>query len=499
VVPEPTRRIPRPTPVAFLGARDPVHGAVAPADVRAGDPIVARVRLAEGGREIPAQVWRISPVAVELVRTLPLAALAVGSRVALSLRLGASETRLDQVEVSALRSERGRDLVALRWVSGAAEADEDAGEKRAASRWTCGTEFVPTGVAPNAVRYDDFVHFRIVDISRTGMRLVTSLRNKFLLPGVSFEATVTFPTMGEARVAFRVVHARVVQEGAKKVLALGVTYALGSRRAGELIGQYLLQFGPGASLAQLRETGFEVVSSSRALEFGCVRTDEEYREVLELRRLAYVHAKKASADVKDVDMADDFDARSRILVAKYRGRVVASARLMFPRHAEDALKHEEFLSLPATLPPRDEIVEISKVCTHPAFRGSDLFYGILKQAALTVVQSGRKWFLMSCTDSLLPVYAKVGLRKIGAGYLHPTMKLAHHVCLGDVAGMIAGKRINPIVWNVVIGHELYDFAARCGAVPRTAWWRLRVRLWRLFRPLGYLAVALHARRARGGR
>lgn len=499
VVPEAPRRLPRPTPIRSLGPRDPVHGVVAPADVRAGDPVSAHVRLPREPREVTAQVWRISPLAVEIVRTLPLASLAVGDRVDLTLRLGASVTTFPSLAVTALRSERGRDLLALRW-SGAdeAELDDDAAEKRGASRWTCGAEFVPTGVAPNAVRYNDFVHFRIADISKSGMQLVTSLRNKFLIPGVSFEATVTFPTMGEARLGFRVVHTRVVQEGAKKYLGLGVTYDAGGRRAGEMIGQYLLQFGPGASLKDLRATGFEIVSSSRALEFGCVRSDEEYRDILELRRLAYVHAKKVSADVKDVEMADAFDARSRILYARYRGKMVASVRLMFPRGASDALKHEEYLRLPETLPSRTDLVEVSKACTHPDFRGSDLFYSMMKQTALTTVQSGRKFVLMSCTDSLLPIYAKLGLRKFGAGYDHPSMRLRHHLCLGDVARMVAGEGLNPVFWNVVIGHELWEFAARCGVVPRTPWLRLRVRLWRLFKPLGFLA-GFYARRAGAAR
>ena len=54
-----------------------------------------------------------------------------------------------------------------------------------------------------------------------------------------------------------------------------------------------------------------------------------------MRRLAYVRAKKVREDVKDVDMADDFDARSRILFAKYRGQIVASVRLMFPQSSTD--------------------------------------------------------------------------------------------------------------------------------------------------------------------
>lgn len=130
--------------------------------------------------------------------------------------------------------------------------------------------------------------------------------------------------------------------------------------------------------------------------------------MLRLRRLAYQHAKKVSADAKDVDMGDGFDNCSRILVAKHRGRIVGTVRLMFPQTATDPLKHQDFLPLPPDLPPRDRAVEVSKACTHPGYRGSDIFYSLLKHTALTAIQAGRRYGLMSATDSLAPIYQRFG-------------------------------------------------------------------------------------------
>ncbi len=491
-------------PLAWRSAavRDPIHGTVAPADVRAGDPVIARVRVPGTAGELAAQVWRISPLGAELVRTPALAAIGVGRAIDLTIEIGASVAAFSGLSVLALRAERGRELLAVRWAdaSGAGAALDDR-EKREASRWPCGDDYLPTGVAENAACYDDLVHFRVVEISRTGMRLLTSLRNKFLIPGVAFEAACAFPTMGEARVAFRVVHARVVHQGPKRWLALGVTYTLPDPRSAELIGQYLLQFGPGASVQDLRATGFRVRSSSRALEFGCVSSEGEYRQVLALRRLAYLQAKKISAEVKDVEMADGYDARARILVAKHRGRVIATVRLVFPRGEDDRLKHEDFLALPPDLPPRAQIVEFSKFCTDPEFRGSDLFYTLVKRSALTTMQSGRRFALMSCTEALAPLYARVGFRKVGAAYVHPSMRLEHHLMLGEVARIVSGKGVNPVVWNLMGGWDLWSFAKRCGVAPRSAWLEARVAFYRLFKPLARLAAAIYVRRngARGWR
>ena len=299
------------------------------------------------------------------------------------------------------------------------------------------------------------------------------------------------------------VHARVAQHGATRCLALGVTcpYEVPGRRGRSSIGQYLLRFGPGASVQQLRETGFHVRSSSRAMDFGAVRSEEEYREVLALRRLAYVHAGKAGPEATDEQMADALDARSRILVAKYRGRIVATVRLLFPPTPDAPLKHEDYVALPAGTPPRDEIVELSKFCTHPEFRGSDLFYTLVKHCALTTLQSARRFAVMSCTDEPVKAYGRSSASGPGRLLRPPDDGLEHHLMMAEAARVVSGKHVNPVVWNLMGGWDLWSFATplRRGAGEQAL--AARVAVWRLFGPLARAAVALHLRRkgARGWR
>jgi predicted GNAT family N-acyltransferase len=434
---------------------------------------------------------------VELVRPRELPSVLLGTPLDLTLRIGSSVSDFRGLPVVATATERGHDLLAFSWVR---PADPDRpGQPRRTSRWVCQPDYAPTGIAPSAVRYEDYVYFRVVDVSWQGMQLETSLRNKFLVPGVELKSTCTFPTLGQVRIDLRVVHARVVQRGTDKVLALGVTYS--SRSPGSLrtIGQYLLQFGNGTTVQQLCAEGFRIRSSSRALDFGSIRTDEEYKEVLRLRRLAYVHAKKISAEATDLQMADAYDARSRILVAKHRGRVVATARLMFPESGADHLNHEDYVELPDHLPPRDQLVEVFKTCTHPGYRGSDLFYTLLMHVGLVILQSGRRYALMSATDSLAPIYERFGFRRVEVTYQHPAMRIRHNLMLLDVAAVVAGTGINPLFWNLVGGWELWNFGKLCGIVATDRWTTLRVRLWRLLRPAARVVRMLyeHRLRARG--
>ncbi|HSD18923.1 MAG TPA: GNAT family N-acetyltransferase [Anaeromyxobacter sp.] len=485
-----------------LGARDPIHGAIFPADVRPGDPIIARVRTAGApGEGAPAPVWRISPLGVEFVRTAALAAASPGDAVDVTLRVGKSESRFEGLRVVATRGDRGRELVALRW-SDACDSDEraPAGERRDAARWSCGHEYLPTGVAANSVRFDEHLHFRILDISRTGMRLVTSLRNKYLIPGVRLEATCAFPTVGEVKISFRVVRAHVTVEDGNKYLAVGATWSVRDRRVRDRVAQYLLRFGPGTTLRALRADAFEPSTASDAFEYGYVRTDDDYRDVLALRRLAYVAAGKVGPDARNEDMADAFDERSRILIARHQGKIVGTMRLMFPATATDPLKHAEYLTLPASMPPLVQLVEISKASTHPDYRGGDLFYSMTVRAAVTTVQAGRRYLFMSSTQPLVPIYRKLGVRKMGASYVHPTMHLEHHLLLGDAPRIMMGQGMNPIFWNAVKGRDVWDYACLCGIVEQTLAHRARVLVWRMFAPLGFVASRyLRSLRARSRR
>jgi hypothetical protein len=66
--------------------------------------------------------------------------------------------------------------------------------------------------------------------------------------------------------------------------------------------------------------------------------------------------------------------------------------------------------------------------------------------------------------------------------------------------MMTGQAMNPIFWNVVIGHDVWEYACLCGVVQRTLRERARVLLWRMFAPLGWVAsLYVRSLRARSRR
>lgn len=465
-----------------------LHAPFIPADVRAGEPVRAEVRVKNSTRApIDMRVWRISPFGVELLLP-PDNSLHQGDEIDLTLRLGHQASEFTGLVVTTTAAENGRSLVGVRWYAREDTSAPPDADRRASARWICGVEFLPTGVAANPVRFSDFIHFRVRDISSSGLQIVTSLRNKFLVPGMVLDTMISCPATGQVKVELKLVHARIVSENGKDFLALGVAMIRPTPQTLQTFGQYVLQFGGAASLEELRKGGLTVQSSARAVEFGYVRTPEEYKAVLALRLRAYGEAGKLDQAGPPDAMADIFDSRARILVGRYRGEVVASLRLIY-HEPDDPTEHEQYTSFPESFPRKDEMVEITRVCTHPDYRRGDLLLGLFRHTILTVLQSRRRWILGSSTEKLLPIYTRIGCKPTDVRFRHEAVGGEEHVMfLGDCYAGLAGKGMSPVVWNILFNDMLEHIDVRdiLGDNPLTA---ARLGIYRALAPVARLIYA----------
>jgi hypothetical protein len=463
-----------------------IHGPFQAADVRLGEPIVARclVRNSQDAAEHVLQVWRISPLGVELVLPRDGLELDVGSELDLSIRFGRQQSQFTGLVVSTRSQESDRELIGVRWSQPTTAATGLPTERRSTERWLCGQEFLPTGVAPNPARFNDFIHFRVRDISKDGMQIVTSLRNKFIVPGMVFESLVSVPTMGQLKLDLHVINARITSEQGKDYLSVGVRIANPTPQASQMLGQFVFQFGPPTTLEALRSSGFEVGSSTRAVDFAYVRTSDEYKSVLQLRQRAYQQYGGSALGETPEALSDIFDARARILMAKYRGEVVGSLRLIF-NESTDRFEHEDHFTLPSEFPRKDEMVEISRVCTHPEYRGSDLLIGLFRHAAMAVLQSRRQFVLGYAPPKLVPLYARLGARWLPVEFKHPSDDVNLKVFLIDVRGGLSGADINPVVWNAIYG-EMIDYLDTREILDGSSLTHMRLSIYRALSPLAHV-------------
>jgi len=469
-------------------APDPdLHGTYYPADIYPGESIAATLirRDKLGSMKAEAvRVWRISPLGLEVIVNPESTNLKVGDLADIELRLGTSITTLTGLAIAKSVNTLGHPTFGIRLVDRTSE-EFNGTERRNHPRWICSEQFVPVCVATNPARFSDFVYLRVREISSQGMRLLTSLRNKFLVKGMTLDCVASFPFVSQLPLRITIENVRLATEGGKDYLSIGASLNHLSRQERQIIGQFLIQFGEGVSVEDLRAQDMAPRSIASSLEFSFVRTLEDYQSVLELRQQAYKEAKKIPADFTAAQMADIYDTRSRIVIGKRHGQVIASAGLVFNEY-HDSMEIEENVEWPPHLPRRDEMVEVIRNCTHPAYRGSDLLMAMFQFIAITVLQAKRQYVVIGCTPDLVPLYSRIGMECLDMEYRHGKLVDAPHtVMLGHIPRGMSGATVNPLFWNAVWA-PASSYLLDNGTLQLTPADRARMSVYRLFRPLSLM-------------
>jgi len=238
--------------------------------------------------------------------------------------------------------------------------------------------------------------------------------------------------------------------------------------------------------ALLRQAGFRAQHVKSRLRFRSVKTMNDYAEVLHLRRDAYVNAGKKPEGTKAEHMAGALDGMSRILMAHHDDRIVGSMTFTFPNSEDVVLDSQAGFSgkrFPVALPPKTNLIEVSRLCIHDEYRSTDLLQGMFEHGVKHFLMSDRHWLLTSAVTELLPTYLRIGFRKLNASYRHPALNNKEHfLILAHRGSFLWGKDINLFVWNALFGDLIENLIGR-GLIKTSVPERLIIRGKLLFRSL----------------
>lgn len=459
------------------------HGWVEPADIYVNDPISAKIRLHEANQPfVDANVQRLSPLGVDVfvdAKQFKLGALNCEMEVQLTLAGQKLAVRANLANRSATVA--GRVLLALRFASSQFEQvsnSHDSGDVQSMNLavprlWDCSTEFFPTAMGLNPARYNDYLYFKVVAMSAQGMRLVCSQRHKMLLPGLQLKLQMSLPMVGEACVDVRVDRVSVHADERKRLFDIAVTVLSLETYAREMIAQYLIQFGHVESLDALRADGLNPPSVARGVDFYFVTSRQDHADVLKLRLLAhrqFGNLRRRDVCAKDLD--DAADESARILVGKHKGRTVASARFRFVQK-DQPLVMEAHRRCFEELPPREQIVEISRACTDPEYRRGNLFANVVHQLLVSSIPVGRPYVLFVSLSNLLSFYKSIGCRALGLTQQDDLWEGEQHLLLMNGINVCLGRDVGPVVWNLMF-RKPYEYLLARGVIRPTLLDRLRL-------------------------
>lgn len=467
-----------------------LHSPFTPDDVRANDLITCKIQIDQ--KWVMADMFRISPMGLEIVKHPEIENLRPGDKIALELRIDLQTTAHTGIVVDCNYTDTGRPLIGVRLVSDFT-ASYQGEDRRSNQRFYTAPAFLPTGSAVNPMKFNDILLFRVQQLSSEGLLLLTSLRNKYLFKDIEIDLLLNFPVFGTVNVSAVIRNTRIVREGDKEYLGLGVELVGRLDEYRKMAGAYLLQFSNMDSLKDLKAAGLNVDGMGYAIDFKYAKTEEDYFEVLKLRKITYAAEGKADPDATIESMANALDSKARIVMGFYKGKLIASAAVIF-HEANSKTEHEDYCEWPASLPQKGSLVEINRLCTHPDFRRADLFLKIYKFMLILVAQSKRRHVVICATEELVPLYRRLGFDLTELKYVHTKLgNKVHWILHSDIYKKLSGYGVGPITWNFVLD-EILPVLIRHAKDKGITLDYTRIYVYRLFRPLMKLMTRKKPRR-----
>lgn len=292
------------------------------------------------------------------------------------------------------------------------------------------------------------------------------------IPGIQFEIFISSTTGSDEPI---VVEFAIVDSVYKGSALINVFPRKVPAQIEEWIAQQLV-FGSGCTPEILRKVGFKVRNLANGLRFRHVRTQEEYEEVLKLRYLAYAGAGKILPGKTFADMVAPLDPISRIIAAYHGDKIIATVAVAFPESEETMLESESLFVNGYTrkIPPKRDLIEVSRLCTDPAYRQGDILIRIMEHVYKAMRCGSRQYVVTSTDDKLWPLYKKIGFRKMGMSYEHPYLAgVRHHMITQSADQADRAHRINPLAWNYS-WRDMSSHLEGIGAIKRTGFARFKV-------------------------
>jgi len=430
-------------------------------------------------------VWKLSPLGVELVSDNTGDNYEQGDLVDLELTVAGQRSLFEGLIVAAKKHGKDVTLIGIRFSKkvGERKADED---RRYSTRWLCSDEFMPTAVAPTPGRFDDYMYFQVRDISAEGVQLSCSLRNKFLIPGMRLMLTTSFPLGSVIRLNVEIARISIKTIGTKDRLILGTKFTSLSKTSKETLAQYLVQFAETNSFDELRAQGLRPKQVALGVDFINLKSESEYKEVLELRYRAHEADGNLADGASPKDLSDIHDSRSRIILGRYKGRAVATARVRFGT-LDEKLEHEEFVDWPSDLPRRDQIVEISRVAILPGYRKADLMGALMRFAGFNALHPDKPWLVISCLQHMKRFYVKLGFAETGLTHTERVWKEDRllSIMIANSYSLALGRGVNPFYWNLM-WRNVADSLIEQGSVVPTGLDRIRLSVFKALAPINEL-------------
>ena len=366
------------------------------------------------------------------------------------LTIGDQTLKLADAVIEALGEEDHAHLIYISWEN---PPDKSRIQKDRPLRWPCDRQLAPLCVITNPYELYGQKCFKVENLSRVGLQLLTTQPPGLLIPGLRLPGVVQFPGLGPEPVTLELRWLRPNSSSAQQEFYLGARIIEAAPSYGASAGQYLFQHISGIAAAEVRSAGLLVPSVASGVTYEFAQSSEDYRDVLELRMKTYPWVQLSSQAIEPEEMGDIYDTRANILIARHQGKCVGSLRIVFHRPGDmlEMLEHVENAPVPDWFPQNEDLVEVTRICVDHNYRKGDLLLGMFKQVLLVMLQSNKWWLVGGSEEGLLPYYKALGAKVTGLEYqwARGGMTTAVSVLTINLADYLNQVDVSQAAWNLL--------------------------------------------------
>lgn len=224
------------------------------------------------------------------------------------------------------------------------------------------------------------------------------------------------------------------------------------RRSGALLVGEIESF----RFRELEAAGVRARRLDRFLAVGTLPAGDPLTEALDLRLLANQHFGRLADLDTGAALADRFDEVSVHLLCRLGRKAVGTGRVVLNRGDRSLSElEEESGGLPEHL-WRDGFVEASRVAVHPDYRGHGVFCALARAIGDVTFDARVRYIVLDSIDRLVPLYERIGARRLGITKKHQWSDEAEHVMAIDLCDGVGRFDRNALYWQVVFGLLLSD-------------------------------------------
>jgi len=423
--------------------------------------ISARIRVRAGQADyVDATVNRIGPLGVEFCNFHNDQNFQLGCEVDVEIADAGETTRFGGFIIAIDQfSPEDRNL-AVRFLAEPSTDDD----RRGGTRWICPTMYLPVAMAPTPGRFNEFVRFQVRNISKDGLELHTDLKVANLLKGMMLKLTISLPLIGDTSVIVKAVRIDVTSNAGNEILSIGGSFVEIDLQARDLLAQYLLQFSTMDSPDDMRVSNNAFVPVDRDLTFSYIRSESDYKELLELRR---------NSESSQNYPSHLLDIYSRLALAKRGDVVVASVRVSFPDHFSSSTAARGALDV---LPRQDQLVELTDIIAAEKLKDPRPVLELLAFVLCTNLSGQRPYVTCHAGEEYAALMKKIGMKQIELQDTDIPIFFGHPI------DSVSGTGAHPFYWNLAWG-KVAKYLEETHAVVPAGVTRVMLKIYRMLGPI----------------